>query len=140
MISNEDDYSIYRWWEIIEEERCKIKCKDIWLDNRSIISYYPYLFKYYNTHINIEIYSNINIFKYLFKYVYKNNDWIIVILQNNEIHDYINIYYISTSETIWHIFGFKLHHWFSTIQYLQIHLLNKQIIIFDNDINIIIFL
>ena len=29
MISNEDDHSIYRRWEIIEGERCKVKCKDV---------------------------------------------------------------------------------------------------------------
>jgi len=33
-----------------------------------------------------------------------------------------------------------LHHRFPAIQYLQIHFLNEQIVIFNNDINIVILL
>jgi hypothetical protein len=42
-ISNEDDYPVYRRREVIDGEWRKVKCKRVWLDNRSIVPYCPYL-------------------------------------------------------------------------------------------------
>ena len=44
------------------------------LNNRYIVPYNPYLSKKYNVHINVEICSTINSYKYLYKYVYKGPD------------------------------------------------------------------
>ena len=139
-ISNEDGYPVYRRREVIEGERRKVKCKGVWLDNRSVVPYCPYLSKRYNAHINVEICSSISAFKYLFKYVYKGGDRTTAVLQNDEIQDYVDARYISAPEAVWHIFGFKSHHRSPAIQRLQIHLPNEQTITFDNDTDIIALL
>src|SRR5205814_4617937 len=109
-ISNEDGYLVYRRWQVIEGEWHKVKCKGVWLDNRWVVPYCPYLSKCYNAHINIEICSSINTFKYLFEYIFKGGDRTTAVLQNevNEIKDYVDTRYLSVLEEVWHIFGFKL--------------------------------
>ncbi len=55
--------------------------------------YSPYLSIRYNTYINVEVTSNINIFKYLYKYVYKGPDRITAIIDRkviDKIKEYIN--------------------------------------------------
>ena len=49
------------------------------LDNRWIVPYNPYLCQKYDCHINVEICSSICSVKYLYKYVYKGPDRVIVI-------------------------------------------------------------
>src|SRR5438045_612709 len=78
----------------------------------------------YNAHINVEICSSILSIKYLYKYVYKGHDRAIIALyqsaNNNgqhtldhaepvdEIKMYLNARYISSSESIWQIFCYKM--------------------------------
>jgi len=141
-ISNEDSYPIYRRREVIEGQPRRVKCKDIWLHNRWVIPYCPYLSKRYDAHINVEICSSISAFKYLFKYVFKGGDRTTAVLQSdvNEIQDFIDARYLSAPEATWRLFGFKLHHQSPAIQRLQIHLLDQQTVTFDNDSDIITLL
>jgi hypothetical protein len=62
----------------------------VWLDNRSVVPYCPYLSKHYNAHVTVEICSSVSAFKYLFKYVYKGGDRTTVVVQNDEIQDYVD--------------------------------------------------
>ena len=48
------------------------------LDNHWVVPYNPYLLKRYNYHINVNIYSSIKAIKYLYKYVYKEHDKVVV--------------------------------------------------------------
>ena len=141
-MANEDGYPIYRRRQFIEGEERKVKCKHVWLDNRWVVPYCPLLSKRYNAHINIEICSTVSVFKYLFKYVYKGGDRTTAVLQNeaNEIQDYVDARYLSAPEAVWHIFGFKLHHRSPAIQRLQIHLLNEQTVMFNDDTDIVTLL
>jgi hypothetical protein len=141
-MANEDGYPIYRRRRIIEGERRKVKCKRVWLDNRWVIPYCPFLSKHFNAHINIELCSSISVFKYLFKYVYKGGDRTTAVLQNevNEIKDYVDAHYLSTPEAVWHLFGFKMHHRSPAIQCLQIHLPNEQTVTFNDDTDIVTLL
>ncbi|GES80818.1 LOW QUALITY PROTEIN: uncharacterized protein LOC114645498 [Rhizophagus clarus] len=70
------------------------------LDNRWIVPYNPYLFQKYNCHINVEICSSIRSIKYLYKYVYKGHDHVIVAIKNSndEIEKYLNARYVFASE------------------------------------------
>ncbi len=55
--------------------------------------YSPYLSIRYNTYINIKVTLNINIFKYLYKYVYKDPNRIAAIIDYkviDKIKEYIN--------------------------------------------------
>ena len=55
--------------------------------------YSPYLSIRYNTYINIEVALNIDIFKYLYKYVYKGPDRIVAVIDRkviDKIKEYIN--------------------------------------------------
>jgi hypothetical protein len=48
------------------------------LDNRWVVPHNLYLLTKYDAHINVEVYNNIRVVKYLFKYVYKGHDYAIV--------------------------------------------------------------
>jgi len=48
------------------------------LDNRWVVLQNVYLSTKYDVHINVEVYNNIHAIKYLFKYVYKGHDHVIV--------------------------------------------------------------
>ena len=53
--------------------------KGLDLDNRCVVPYNPYLTVKYNAHINVEIFTTVMAVKYLYKYVYKGPDRVIVI-------------------------------------------------------------
>jgi hypothetical protein len=80
-----------------------IKIGRLMADNRWIVPYNPYLCQKYNCHINVEIYSNIRSVKYLYKYIYKGHDRVLISIGNsqNEIITYFNARYISASEACW---------------------------------------
>jgi hypothetical protein len=48
------------------------------LDNCWVVPHNVYLSTIYNAHINVEVCNNIRAIKYLFKYVYKRHDHVIV--------------------------------------------------------------
>ncbi|TMI79656.1 MAG: hypothetical protein E6H10_14970 [Bacteroidetes bacterium] len=141
-MANEDGYPIYRRRRFVDGEERKVKCKGVWLDNRWVVPYCPFLSKHFNAHINVEICSSISAFKYLFKYVFKGGDRMTAVLENevNEIKDYVDARYLSAPEAVWHIFGFKFHHRSPAIQRLQIHLPNEQTVTFNDDTDIVTLL
>jgi len=48
------------------------------LDNRWVVPHNVYLLTKYDAHINVEVWNNIRVVKYLSKYVYKRHDRAIV--------------------------------------------------------------
>ncbi len=65
--------------------------------------YNPYLLIRFNTYINIKVASNINAFKYLYKYVYKGPNRITATIERrvvDEIKEYINARWLGTLESI----------------------------------------
>ena len=109
------------------------------IDNRWIVPYNPYLSQKYNCHINVEICSSIKSVKYLYKYIYKGEDRVLISLVNpkNEIAKFINARYVSASEGIWRLFNFGLQQRSHTVVRLPVHLDGQQNVIFekDNDIS-----
>lgn len=46
----------------------------VWMDNRSIVPYNPYLLLKYNAHINFEVCTLLSAIKYIYKYIFKAFD------------------------------------------------------------------
>jgi hypothetical protein len=116
------------------------------LNNHWVVPHNVYLLTKYDAHINIEICKNIRVVKYLFKYVYKGHDRATIeisrqrdkitegnVVAVDEIKKYLNCRYVSASKAAWRIFKFDMHEWFPTIERLQYHLPNQQMVLFDDD-------
>jgi len=116
------------------------------LDNRWVVLHNVYLSTKYNAHINVEVCNNICVVKYLFKYIYKGHDRATVdisrqsdnategnVVEADEIKKYLDSRYVSALEAVWRIFKFDMHERFPTIERLQYHLPNQQMVLFDDD-------
>lgn len=108
------------------------------IDNRWIVPYNPYLIRRFGCHINVEICSSIIAVKYMYKYVYKGSDRIVVQQRraNNgdgvdEIQRYLDCRYVSASESTWRIFGFAMHKQTPNVVRLQVHLPGQQLAYFN---------
>jgi len=52
----------------------------------------------------------------------------------DEIKRYLDCRYVSALEAAWRIFKFDMHEWFPTVEHLQYHLPNQQMVLFcDGD-------
>jgi len=78
-IENEDSYSIYKY----RNNGRTVEVRGIWLDNRWVVPYNPYLITKYDCYINMKICSSITIIKYLFKYIFKGHDRVIIEIRGN---------------------------------------------------------
>ena len=76
--TNKHGYPLYRR----RDDKKTIKKKRGIIDNRWIVPYNPYLYQKYNCHINVEICSSIRSVKYLYKYVYKGHDRVMISIEN----------------------------------------------------------
>jgi hypothetical protein len=116
------------------------------LDNRWVVPHNVYLSTKYDAHINVEVCNNIRAVKYLFKYVYKGHDCATVeisrqsdnaiegnVVNIDEIKKYLDCRYVSASEAAWRIFKFDMHERFPTVERLQYHLPNQQMVLFRDD-------
>jgi hypothetical protein len=116
------------------------------LDNRWVVPHNVYLSTKYDAHINVEVCNNIRAVKYLFKYVYKGHDRATVeisrqsnnategnVVETDEIKKYLDCRYVSASEAAWRIFKFDMHERFPTVERLQYHLPNQQMVLFADD-------
>jgi acetolactate synthase regulatory subunit len=116
------------------------------LDNRWVVPHNVYLSTKHDAHINVEVCNNIRAVKYLFKYVYKGRDCATVeisrqsdnaternVVEIDEIKKYLDCCYVFSSEVMWRIFKFDMHERFPTVERLQYHLPNQQMVLFDDD-------
>ncbi|DBA05041.1 TPA: hypothetical protein N0F65_000729 [Lagenidium giganteum] len=94
----------------------------------------------FNCHMNVEISSSIQSVKYLYKYVYKGHDRV---QANVEGHDndrnldetrrFVDARYVSASEAFWRIMDFKLQWMQPSVMPLQVHLEDRQHVVYDED-------
>jgi len=112
------------------------------VDNRYVVPYCPILSIIFNCHINVEVVSSIKSVKYLYKYIYKGHDVAAItiepiteniIIDHDEIHNYIETRYIGPVEASWRILGKKLQDKSHAIMRLPVHLPNEQNIIIENE-------
>ncbi|GJT67084.1 hypothetical protein Tco_1018564 [Tanacetum coccineum] len=127
---DESGYSIYK----IRNDGCTIQKQRADLHNGYVVPYNPGLLRHYQSHINVEWCNQISSIKYLFKYIYKGLDRVIVIAKNeevDEISDYYDCRYLSACEATWRIYVFNIHYRFPPVERLLFHLPNEQSVIFD---------
>ncbi|RPB28024.1 hypothetical protein L211DRAFT_778561, partial [Terfezia boudieri ATCC MYA-4762] len=81
-----------------------------------IIPYIPTLSRALNCHLHVDIYFTVNVFMYLYKYLFKGPDHTTFNMYNpniddidhDEFKDYIHGRYLSSSEAVWQIFGYHI--------------------------------
>jgi len=111
------------------------------VDNRYVVPYCPILSIIFNCHINVEIVSSIKSVKYLYKYIYKRHDGAAitiesisdnVIIDHDEIRNFIETRYVGPVETCWRILEKKLQDKNYTIVRLPVYFSNKQNVVIEN--------
>jgi hypothetical protein len=104
------------------------------LDNQYVVPYNRDLVVKFQAHINMEWCNMPRSIKYLFKYVHKGVDYVLVALkekrvgedQIDEIKRYLEMRYISIIEACWRLFKFLMHYQDPPIERLNFHLENEQ--------------
>ena len=118
---------------------CNALDRNVDIDNQWVVPYNPVLLLKYGAHINVEIVASVGGLKYLFKYITKGCDRVMVETKSgmaeNEILTYMNARYTSTTEAFWRIFGFNMSDQYPSVQRLAIHLPNEQQVYFEEGEN-----
>ncbi|XP_058123126.1 uncharacterized protein LOC131285214 [Anopheles ziemanni] len=109
--------------------------KRVALDNRHVVPYNPWLLHKYDCHFNVEVCTSITGVKYLYKYIFKGNDRAAVSLgqEVDEIQMFLDVRYISASESCWRIMRFEVQAKSHVVVTLPIHLQNQQSVLFRPD-------
>jgi hypothetical protein len=114
------------------------KGEDVTVDNSFVVPYNPLLSLRYKAHINVEVVYSVKAVKYLYKYITKGQDRIIMSVRDventhleDEVENYINARYISASEALWKIYGFPIHEKYPPVEKLPCHLPNQQQVLFE---------
>jgi hypothetical protein len=109
------------------------------LDNKSVVLYNPALIMKYQAHVNIEYCNKSNCIKHLFKYITKGVDRVTTVFQQgdddcvDEIQQYYDYRYLSSSESVWRIFAFDIYHRWPSVQRLTFHLEGDKRVVFNDD-------
>ena len=100
-------------------------------------SYNPLLSLRYKAHINAEVIYSVQAVKYLYKYITKGQDRIIMSVRDekhghveDEVENYMNACYISASKALWKIYEFLIHKKHPPVEKLPCHLPNQQQVLF----------
>lgn len=100
--------------------------------------------KMFNAHINVEKCNKSRAIKYLFKYISKAGDRVVVGLCDNskdvasdgscdEVQQYLNCRYVSFCKASWCVFVFSIHHRYSSVERLSFHLPKQQFIVYSSN-------
>ena len=100
-------------------------------DDRYIVSYMPFLSRLLDCHVNVDICLTINVFMYLYKYLFKGPDRTLFNITSDEVHDeiadYIDARYLSASEAAWRILEYNISRKEPSVKVLSIHLPDQQL-------------
>ena len=119
------------------------------LDNRRVVAHNVYLLMKYRCHINVEVCNSITAVKYLYKYVYKGHDRVMYGVKANdqldmnpnqlrgpardEIKEFVEARYCSTSEACWRTFEFSMGKLYPRVERLDIHKDEENNVLFTAD-------
>jgi len=93
-----------------------------------VVSYMPFLTELMDSHVKVDVTFTVNIFMYLYKYLFKGPDNARYTItnpnqqHNDEIKDFVNACYVCASEATWRIFGFEISRRFPAVTSLTVHL------------------
>ena len=116
----------------------EIKGKKITIDNQSVVPYNPFLLLKYDSHINVEVVCSVVAVKYLYKYISKGPDRIILKiteenkeLKRDEVARFQDCRYISASESAWKLLNQPIHGRSHAVMKLHCHLDHEQAVVFE---------
>ena len=106
------------------------------VDNKWVVPYSPFLSLRYNCHINVEVCLSPTAAKYLFKYIQKGEDRMMVKTEveresRDEIEDYVDLRSMGSSEAAWHLMAFPISKNYPAVVPLRIHLEDEQVVCFE---------
>ena len=102
------------------------------IENRDIVPYNPYLIMKYNCHTCVDMVTGKAVIAYLYKYAYKPADSTRAkVTYNGNVRAFRSVRYISSSEAMWHIFGFRSQERVPAVVLLFVHLQGEQPVAFD---------
>jgi hypothetical protein len=132
----EDGYPLYRRrdnGDKVMVPRPRFPGQTIFLDNRHVVPYNPYLSKRYNAHINVEVCAGVSAIKYIHKYIYKGVDHITLEVSEeiDECKRYVSGRYIGSMYACQRLFEFPMHGSFPPVKRLHIHLDGNHRVFFD---------
>jgi hypothetical protein len=89
----------------------------------------------FNAHINVEVSTDIQSVKYLFKYIYKGHDHVVAMIfgPTNKIQEYIDARYLNIIEGVNSLLLFKKHMEWPLVIRLVIHLPRQHNVIFNEN-------
>lgn len=87
------------------------------IDNSSVVPYNPVLLLRYQAHVNVEVVHSVQAVKYLYKYITKGQDRVILSMRGDggdepaldEVETYLNARYISASQSELYYLRMLLH-------------------------------
>jgi len=122
-VINENSYPNYRR-RPGQETTIRRGQNNLVVDNSWVVPYNPYLSAKYQCHINVEICAEISAVKYLYKYVYKGHDKIVLDVGESfdEVNRFRDSHWVATPEVCWCIFSFKLSATYPSVNLFDIHL------------------
>ncbi|WVZ76629.1 hypothetical protein U9M48_024586 [Paspalum notatum var. saurae] len=133
-LQGKDSYPVYRRCEGGRKE--EVRRHE--LDNRWVVAYNPFLLRYFNCHINVEVCSSIKAVKYLYKYLYKGHDRVSVSVNEadgegnvDEIKMYREARWVTSPEALWRIYGFDLSKNSPPVMQLQLHLPGTHMVTYE---------
>jgi len=101
------------------------RCKE---EDRMIVLYMPFLTELMDCHVNVDMTFTVNIFMYLYKYLFKEPDNTSYMITDpnqqhtDQIKDFVNAHYVRASEAPWRIFGFEISRKHPAVAFLTVYL------------------
>ena len=105
--------------------------------NEWVISYSPFLIQKYHIHINVEVIKTVQVCKYIYKYIYKNEDYITFCFNKinlNEIAEHLNECYIKLMQTAYQMLKYSWYKKNSSVTILNIHLSDEQSVYYKKNV------
>lgn len=111
--------------------------KGVWMDNRWIVPYCPYLSTKFNCHINVECAVSLASMAYTFKYIQKGPDRGAIELANkDEIKAWQDGRYISAPDAVHRLLQYPIHHQTPNVVRLAIHLPDHHMVFYREGANL----